>query len=103
MELYKSAKHLLTSKQLDESYKLLTKILDTFASDSSFLLSSGLTEEDLADVYNSRGHIKYLWVDFDGAIEDYTQAIRLNPSFAISYYNRGQIHYRMGKLLQLKV
>ena len=49
------------------------------------------------DAFNARGHIKYLWVDFDGAVEDYTEAIRRNPDFAVAYYNRGQIHYRLGK------
>lgn len=46
---------------------------------------------------NNRGHLRYLSVDFYGAVEDYTAAIALDPCLAVSYYNRGQIHYRMGR------
>ena len=55
-----------------------------------------LSNEQLAEVYNSRGHIRYLLVDFNEAIEDYTEAILLNSRHGIAYYNRGQVHYRMG-------
>ena len=51
----------------------------------------------MADVYNTRGHIKYLWVDFDGAVKDYSEALSRDPLMAVAWYNRGQIHYRMGK------
>jgi tetratricopeptide (TPR) repeat protein len=34
--------------------------------------------------------------EYDLAIQDYTEAIRLNPKFAIAYYNRG-ISYRKKK------
>lgn len=100
-QLYDKAKSLLTSKQLGDSHQLLTEIIDQFRGekDSSTQLHSteGLpTDHDMANVYNTRGHIKYLWVDFDGAILDYTQAVHYDPQFAIPYYNRGQIHYRMG-------
>lgn len=52
-------------------------------------------EEALSLVYNERGHLKYLLVRFDGAIQDYTKAIELYPN-AITLYNRGQIYYRLG-------
>ena len=55
-----------------------------------------LTSRELADVYNTRGHIQYLWVNFNEAIVDYTHAISHDPEFSIAYYNRGQVHYRMG-------
>ena len=55
-----------------------------------------LTSHELADVYNTRGHIQYLWVNFNEAIVDYTHAISHDPEFSIAYYNRGQVHYRMG-------
>lgn len=50
----------------------------------------------LARVWNDRGHLKYLQVDFYGAMADFTQAIKLDSDFAVPFYNRGQIHYRMG-------
>lgn len=51
----------------------------------------------LATAYNNRGQIKYLRVDFDEAVEDYTTAIATDSCFEIPYYNRGLIRYRLGK------
>ena len=51
---------------------------------------------DLASAYNSRGQIRYLRVDFTEAVEDYTEAIGVHPSFEVPFYNRGLIHYRLG-------
>ena len=47
-------------------------------------------------MWNDRGHIKYLQVDFYAAVNDFTEAIKLDSGFAVPFYNRGQIHYRMG-------
>ncbi|KAM5142693.1 tetratricopeptide repeat protein 32 [Callospermophilus lateralis] len=52
--------------------------------------------EDLATAYNNRGQIKYLRVDFFEAMDDYTSAIEVQPSFEVPYYNRGLILYRLG-------
>ncbi|XP_078585686.1 tetratricopeptide repeat protein 32-like [Branchiostoma floridae x Branchiostoma japonicum] len=52
---------------------------------------------DLVTAYNNRGQIKYMRVDFDEAVEDYTTAIGVAPDVAVPYYNRGQIHYRLGR------
>jgi len=54
------------------------------------------TSRLLSRAWNDRGHLKYLQVKFDEAISDYTRAIELDKDFAIPYYNRGQVHYRMG-------
>ena len=89
MELYKKAKSLLETGQLQASFKLFSEFIE--------VRTSGDPSELLSDAYNSRGHIRYLWVEFDEAIEDYTEAIELNPEFAVAYYNRGQIHYRLGR------
>ncbi|KAK3087083.1 hypothetical protein FSP39_001399 [Pinctada imbricata] len=53
--------------------------------------------EKLALAYNNRGFLKYLQVDFDGAVEDYTASIQINNKAAITYYNRGTVHYRMSR------
>lgn len=50
----------------------------------------------LSCAWNDRGHLKYLQVNFEDAISDYTRAIELDNDFAVPYYNRGQVHYRMG-------
>ncbi|XP_075454541.1 tetratricopeptide repeat protein 32 isoform X2 [Ascaphus truei] len=52
--------------------------------------------EDLAIAFNNRGQIKYFRVDFYEAMDDYTEAIRVNPNFEVPYYNRGVILYRLG-------
>lgn len=51
----------------------------------------------LATAYNNRGQIKYLRVDFHEAVEDYTSAIQTDSRFETPFYNRGLIHYRLGK------
>jgi tetratricopeptide (TPR) repeat protein len=33
--------------------------------------------------------VNYVKADYDRAIADYTEAIRLDPTFARAYYNRG--------------
>jgi tetratricopeptide (TPR) repeat protein len=91
--LYRTAKELLSSDQLNECHDVLSQIIKECSDDDT---NGELTRPELADIYNMRGHIKYLWVDFNEAIDDYSQSIRLDPSIAIPYYNRGQIHYRMG-------
>lgn len=55
------------------------------------------TAGDLATAYNNRGQIKYLRVDFHEAVEDCTSAIQADSQFEIPFYNRGLIHYRLGK------
>ena len=86
---YHEAKLRLEEGELDESFRLFSAFID----DPNSVVHS----EELTDSYNARGHIRYLWVDFDDAIRDYTEAIRKNPSFAVAHYNRGQVHYRLGE------
>ena len=46
--------------------------------------------------YYSRGLAYYCKGDYDRAIEDYNQAIKLNPKDAKTYNNRGRAHYYKG-------
>ena len=91
MDTYYRAKELYAEGNLPESHKLLT----------NFIVSqrgiSGNAAAQLTDAFNTRGHIHYRWVDFDEAIQDYSEAIKVDPTFAVAYYNRGQVHYRLGK------
>ncbi|XP_005400395.1 PREDICTED: tetratricopeptide repeat protein 32 [Chinchilla lanigera] len=57
---------------------------------------SKCSPEGLATAYNNRGQIKYFRVDFYEAMDDYTSAIEVQPSFEVPYYNRGLILYRLG-------
>lgn len=91
METYRKARSLLDEKELDQSFKYFTDFIN-----SERELRQSEHRQELIDAYNSRGHIRYLWVEFDDAIDDYSAAIELDPNFAVAYYNRGQIHYRLG-------
>lgn len=51
-----------------------------------------------ATYYNKRGRIKEATKDFDGAMVDYSFAIKLKPDYASPYYNRGMLNKQMGKL-----
>lgn len=50
----------------------------------------------IALALNNRGHLKYLQVDFEGAIGDYTLSLKYDPSLASAFYNRGLVTYRLG-------
>ena len=91
METYKEARRLLDERDLEQSFKFFTDFIN-----SERAQNRPERREELVDAYNSRGHIRYLWVDFDEAISDYSEAIELDPKLAVAYYNRGQIHYRLG-------
>ena len=92
MEVYEVARELLADGCLEESHETFTRFIETQET-----LKRPEMDKTLADSLNSRGHIRYLWVDFDAAIEDYTAAIERNSGLAVAYYNRGQVHYRLGR------
>lgn len=92
METFNRARSLLEEKDLEQSFKYFTDFINSQRS-----LSKPEHREELIDAYNSRGHIRYLWVEFDDAVGDYSEAIELDPKFAVAYYNRGQVHYRLGR------
>jgi tetratricopeptide (TPR) repeat protein/S1-C subfamily serine protease len=49
-----------------------------------------------AAFYNNRGNVRDDLGDKPGAIDDYTQAIKINPNYAQAYYNRGIVRYDLG-------
>ncbi|KAF4016576.1 hypothetical protein G4228_007779, partial [Cervus hanglu yarkandensis] len=69
---------------------------DNRKSELDGLLEGKCSPEDLATAFNNRGQIKYFRVDFYEAMDDYTSAIEVQPSFEVPYYNRGLILYRLG-------
>ena len=50
-----------------------------------------------ARAMNNRGHAKYMQVEFEAALKDYDEALRLDATMAVTKYNRGTILYRMSK------
>lgn len=52
--------------------------------------------EKNAQDYYVQAVSKALEKDYHGAIEDYSKAIELNPSFIEAYVKRGEAHYKMG-------
>ncbi|MBD2437207.1 protein kinase domain-containing protein [Nostoc sp. FACHB-110] len=59
---------------------------------------SVIIEHKNAEAYYQEGLDKYNNQDFRGAIEDYTQAININPNFAMAYFNRGNAHDEIGHI-----
>lgn len=52
---------------------------------------------DSANIYKLRGLAHYLTKNYQGAINDLTEAIRLAPELAYQYYNeRGNVQYKQG-------
>jgi tetratricopeptide (TPR) repeat protein len=46
-----------------------------------------------AQAANQRGATAYNQRDYDGAIQEFTEAIRLDPKFALAYSNRGNAYF----------
>ena len=92
MRFYQRAKELMKSGRNDDAFDSFTE----FIRNEDAVLEAGYRDE-LARAYNERGHIRYLRVDFGNAIDDYTKSIHLDEEFAVAYYNRGQVHYRLGE------
>lgn len=62
------------------------------------IISSGQeTQENLARAFNQRGVAYFRMRQYRRAIEDYDEAIRLNPDFAIAFSNRGNAYALAGR------
>ena len=49
------------------------------------------------EIYYGRGLAYYKMGQYDKAISDYTEAIKLKPKHADIYYSRGLASYKMGQ------
>jgi tetratricopeptide (TPR) repeat protein len=59
--------------------------------------SGKLSQEDLAITYNNRGSVYDDKGQYDRAIQDYDQAVRLDPNYANAYNNRGIAYANKGQ------
>lgn len=48
--------------------------------------------------YNNRGLVRKNRGDLNGAISDYSQAIKIDPNYAPAYYNRGRAQYEQANV-----
>ncbi len=60
------------------------------------IASGGQTRENLAVTHNYRGIAYADQGEYERAIRDHDEAIRLNPSYAHAHYNRGLAHLKKG-------
>ena len=68
---------------------------------STFLKESEAEADVIkARAFNNRGHAKYMQVEFDAALKDYEEALKMDSSLVVAKYNRGTILYRMSKFEQ---
>lgn len=91
--LYERAKLLQSKRCHSDALKELDKVIELAGQCKE---QSESLKRLLSCAWNDKGHLKYLQVHFDDAICYYTRAIELDKDFAVPYYNRGQVHYRMG-------
>jgi tetratricopeptide (TPR) repeat protein len=47
---------------------------------------------------NNRGAARHAKGDLEGALLDYTEAIRIDPDYSAAFYNRGNVHLAKGDL-----
>jgi tetratricopeptide (TPR) repeat protein len=47
--------------------------------------------------FHNRGFAKALLQDYEGAIADYTKAIKVDPNYSEAYHNRGILSIRLGQ------
>src|SRR6266436_1283099 len=65
---------------------------------TAVIKSGGLTRQGLVGAYTSRGNAHLNDRNYDRAIDDYNETIRLDPKYATGYYNRGLVYLRKGRL-----
>lgn len=103
--------HLQASKIMDSILSAIESQVDKLYKEKKFkeveeMFSTFLKEaesepsEIKARAFNNRGHAKYMQVNFDAAISDYDESLKLDPKLAVAKYNRGTILYRMSKFDQ---
>ncbi len=71
---------------------------DKLQSCTAVIQSGGQTPEGLVAAFNSRGNVHLNNRNYDRAVDDYNETIRLDPKYAIGFHNRGLAYLRKGRL-----
>jgi tetratricopeptide (TPR) repeat protein len=86
-----------TSKEWSQCSGSEGPIVDVIISGCSAVIQAGQDNpKRLATAFNNRGVVYKFKGEYDRALEDYNQAILLNPSYANAYNNRGVIYRLKG-------
>ena len=86
-----------TSKEWRQCSGAEGAIADVIISGCSTVIQAGQgSPRQLATALNNRGVVYKFKGEYDRALEDYNQAILLNPSYANAYNNRGVIYRLKG-------
>lgn len=64
---------------------------------TALILADGETPRILSVAYNNRGNAYVAEGEYDRAIQDYDQAIKVNPNYAKAFNNRGVAYARKGQ------
>ncbi|MCH8285001.1 tetratricopeptide repeat protein [candidate division KSB1 bacterium] len=78
-------------EQIDDAYSRPGVFVDISGSDSSACCP------DFFFAFNNRGISYYRKGQFDRAIEDFDEALRLNPDLAEAFSNRGNVYRKKGQ------
>ena len=61
------------------------------------VLSGKTKQPEDAAAYNNRGNVYYNLGEKQKALEDYNQALKLDPNYVHAYHNRGLVYYNLGE------
>src|SRR5215469_8549694 len=70
----------------------------TLESCTLLIEAGGQPPQTRVGAFNSRGNIYLSQRNYDRAIDDYNEAIRLDPKYAIGFNNRGLAYQRKGQI-----
>src|SRR5262245_66345265 len=64
---------------------------------TALINSSAQTPQSLVIAYNNRGNAYTAKGDYDRAVQDYDQSIKLDPNYARAFNNRGVAYQKKGE------
>ena len=85
-------------KEICQAYEVLSDSVQRTEYDQGFesMKSKDRQQKNSPQEFYVRGVAKALDKDYQGAVEDYTQAIELNPQFVEAYLKRATTRYKLG-------